>query len=746
MRRCLTILTYLCTVLLARPVDMPSDTLSLEEVTVLAIKQNALFGEAVASTEIGEKLAERLDIKSVKGISDVVPNFFVPDYGSRITSSIYVRGIGARIDQPAVALNIDNVPVFSKDAYDFDLADITQLEMLRGPQSTLYGRNSMGGVINILTLGPMQWQGVRAMAEYGSGATWRLSGSIYNKVSKHVGLSLSVSGGASDGFFTNEYTGNKCDWEHSLSARFKTEWRPAANVSVLNTFAVSRLDQGGYPYEYMQTGVISYNDTCSYYRVCMSDGVTVSVRLPRFTLSSITSWQYIDDDMHLDQDFLPLDYFTLRQKRKEHVFTQDFVLRSRNSGGYNWLTGLFGFYRDMRMDAPVDFHDDGIAALIEQKRNEANPYFPIHWDERSFELLSNFKYPSYGVALYHESTLCIGRWDLTAGLRADLESPSLSYTSECHTSYSLYDNSDGICSFLRKVPVDIADQGHMRHTYVQLLPKLAAVFRLTSGSIVSNLYANIAKGYKAGGFNTQMFSDVLQQRLMNMMGVGIQYDVDQIVSYKPEKSWNFELGGHLESADRNLRADASVFYIDCTDQQLTMFPDGTTTGRIMTNAGKTRSYGFELSAHYSPVAPLDLHASYGYTNARFRKFDNGKVSYAGKYVPYAPEQTLFVAASYNLALPFSFCKTASIEVAGHGAGRIYWDEANSVSQPFYMLLDASVTFAHPRYSLQIWTRNVTGTKYHTFYFMSIGNQFVQRGRPFTAGVTVRIKLDNIIKI
>ena len=168
MRRCLTILTYLCTVLLARPVDMPSDTLSLEEVTVLAIKQNALFGEAVASTEIGEKLAERLDIKSVKGISDVVPNFFVPDYGSRITSSIYVRGIGARIDQPAVALNIDNVPVFSKDAYDFDLADITQLEMLRGPQSTLYGRNSMGGVINILTLGPMQWQGVRAMAEYGS--------------------------------------------------------------------------------------------------------------------------------------------------------------------------------------------------------------------------------------------------------------------------------------------------------------------------------------------------------------------------------------------------------------------------------------------------------------------------------------------------------------------------------------------------------------------------------------------------
>ncbi len=116
------------------------------------------------------------------------------------------------------------------------------------------------------------------------------------------------------------------------------------------------------------------------------------------------------------------------------------------------------------------------------------------------------------------------------------------------------------------------------------------------------------------------------------------------------------------------------------------------------------------------------------------------------YVPYAPEQTLFVAASYNLALPFSFCKTASIEVAGHGAGRIYWDEANSVSQPFYMLLDASVTFAHPRYSLQIWTRNVTGTKYHTFYFMSIGNQFVQRGRPFTAGVTLRIKLDNIIKI
>lgn len=744
MKRWLSILIVCAAAAFALHGAETADTLSLDEITVSAIKQPALFREPVAATVIGEKQVESLNILTVKGMSDVVPNFYVPDYGSRITSSIYVRGIGARIDQPAVALNIDNVPVMNKDAYDFDLADIDRMEMLRGPQSTLYGRNSMSGVINISTLSPAQWQGMRLLAEYGSGNTWRLNGSAYTKASERLALSLSLGGGGSDGFFTNQYTGRKCDWEHSLSGRVKAEWKPRDNVSVMNVFSASRLKQGGYPYEYIPTATIAYNDTCSYYRVCVSDGLTMAVRMKPFTFSSITSWQFIDDDMHLDQDFLTIDYFTLRQKRHENVLTQDFILKSNQQKAYNWLIGLFGFYRSMRMDAPVVFHDTGISRLIEEHRNEANPYYPISWTERSFPLQSGFRYPSYGLAAYHESAVRLGSWELTAGLRLDMERPSLTFDSRCNTAYNLYERqSDGSYAFLRRVNVDIADRGHLHHTYLQLLPKLAATWRLPdSAPIGGNLYASVAKGYKAGGFNTQMFSDVLQQRLMSMMGVGTSYDVDEIVSYKPEKSWNFELGTHLRSLDMRWEGEISLFYIDCTDQQLTMFPDGTTTGRIMTNAGKTRSYGFEVSASARPLEGLQLRCGYGFTDARFREFDNGKDSYAGKFVPYAPRQTLFLSARYERPLPFSFCRSVALEVDGSGAGRIYWDEANSLSQNFYMLMGASLTFSHPRYSLQFWGRNLTDTRYHTFYFMSIGNQFVQRGKPLTIGVTLRLNFEN----
>ena len=120
------------------------------------------------------------------------------------------------------------------------------------------------------------------------------------------------------------------------------------------------------------------------------------------------------------------------------------------------------------------------------------------------------------------------------------------------------------------------------------------------------LYASVSKGYKAGGFNTQMFSDVLQQKLMGMMGIGASYDVDKIVSYKPEKAWNFEVGSHIDCWNHRVKSDIGLFFMDCTDRQLTVFPDGTTTGRVMTNAGKTRSWGCLL---YTSPSPRDVEES-----------------------------------------------------------------------------------------------------------------------------------------
>ena len=285
------------------------------------------------------------------------------------------------------------------------------------------------------------------------------------------------------------------------------------------------------------------------------------------------------------------------------------------------------------------------------------------------------------------------------------------------------------------------DGGSLSKHFVELLPKFSVTYHLpTAGN--SSLYASVSKGYKAGGFNTQMFSDVLQQRLMGILGIGAAYDINDIVGYKPEKAWNYEVGGHFESASHRIKGDVALFYIDCRDRQMTIFPDGTTTGRIMTNAGKTRSLGAEMSMSVNFTDNLGINLSYGYCDARFVEYNDGKADYKDKYVPYSPQHTLFAQAfcTFNLKGGSDWAQSITIDASVKGTGEIYWNEANTLRQPFYALLGSSITLAGRHYSLQLWGQNLTDTRYSTFYFVSISHNFVQRGRGRMLGATLRINI------
>ena len=148
--------------------------MTLPPVSVTAIKGGINPNRDEAVTNIGQTEIERYNLVNIKQVSEIAPNFYMPRYGSRMTSSVYVRGLGTRIDQPVVGLNIDNVPILNKDNFDFDLADITRIEILRGPQNILYGRNTMGGLINIYTLSPLNFEGVKIQAEYGTQNSYRV--------------------------------------------------------------------------------------------------------------------------------------------------------------------------------------------------------------------------------------------------------------------------------------------------------------------------------------------------------------------------------------------------------------------------------------------------------------------------------------------------------------------------------------------------------------------------------------------
>ncbi len=723
-------------------------TLTIGEVRVTAIKQaRSLLRQPVTVTTIKRDEIERLNISGMKGVSEIAPNFYMPSYGSQMTSSIYVRGIGARIDQPAVGLNIDNVPYLNKDSYDFEMADIDRIEVLRGPQSTLYGRNTIAGLINIYTISPLRYQGIKAMVEAGTGNQYKVSVAGYAKLHERLGMSLSAYTDYQNGFFKNSYNNSRADRQRNQTLRWKTAWRAGNSVSIENTASFGHSTQNGYPYAFEETGDINYNDTCFYKRTTFTDGLTLTWVTPHFTLASITGFQYLNDNMTLDQDFLPKSYFNLTQKQNDRSITQDIVFRG-TAGNYSWLAGLFGFYKNSHIGAPVTFKEDGINELI---LGNIPPMIQLIWDDDNFVLGSKFRMPVKGVAIYHQSTYDWRRWSFALGMRLDYEHTALDYHSQCSTGASgTVTISQMPFPIPINAPVNIDETGKMKQSFKQFLPKLSVTYNLKNSAV----FLSVTKGYKSGGYNTQMFSNFLQQQMMtemmkNAMGQmgtkprattnGEQYTADDYTSYKPEISWNYELGGHISCDNGRVYSTFAAFFIDCRDQQVTIFPEGTSTGRMMANAGKTRSVGAELTISYTPVPRWKFDMAYGYTHATFRRFKDADGDYSGNRVPYAPENTLFISGSYRY--PVSNCQwldAVSFNMNCRGVGSIYWDENNEFRQPFYAELGASMRLEHRNFSLDIWGKNLTDTKFDTFRYESIGNNFFQRGNPVRGGVTVRL--------
>lgn len=709
----------------------------LREVAVTAIKQNSSLDlEPASVTSIGEQDIERLNINTMSQASELVPNFYMPAYGSRMTASIYVRGLGARIDQPAMGLNVDNIPVLNKNDYDFDLFDLERIEVLRGPQSVLYGRNTMGGVINVYSLSPMRYQGVRFKQEVASFNTWRTAAGIYHKTSDKLGLGLDLNAFNTAGQFDNvarpgyEHFKRKADAAEQYGLRAKVAWKPRVDLDIDNVFAYGYNRQAGYPYELVGAGHVAYNDTCHYERNSISDGLTIQWRGPGFTFSSISGMRYFRDDMVLDQDFTPKSFFNLQQKIWEYSFTQDFIFRGRK-GGYRWMAGAFGFVKHQRMDAPVTMLEDGINQLI---LGNIPPFLQAKWDTDYFVLGSNFTLPNWGLAAYHESEYTLGDWTFAAALRLDYEHAAMFWHSDVSTGMSVRGH---------RFPIDIHESGRLKRHFLELLPKVTVTYRLPMPS-PSSVYVSVGKGYKAGGYNTQMFSEILQQKLMqaamaNMPGSkpAEPIDVDKYTGYKPEYCWNYELGAHIACAEKRIHTDMALFYMDVRNQQLTVFPEGTTTGRMMTNAGRTRSFGAEVAVTARPTDRWELLASYGYTNARFLRYKDGDDDYRHKVVPYAPQNTMFLSAAYTQPLPMWWFNGISFRADGRGVGPVYWDESNEHRQNFYCLLGASVCLHMNKVEVDFWGRNILNHRYDTFYFKSMGNSFVQRGDKRCLGVTLR---------
>ena len=742
-----------------RQESISKDTLRQSTITGTARISFLNEGRTVPATKVYMRRIESERIMNYKDLSATVPNLFIPEYGSKMTSSIYIRGLGTRIDNPVMGLYVDGIGYFNKNDFDMEFFDIRSVEVFRGPQGTLFGRNTTGGIIDITTLSPLSYQGTRASVGYGNGNSLEAKLSHYAKLSDNFGIGAGGYYRHSDGFYENEYVRTHpqwlqeygsgawadpalCDWSDEAGGRIRAEWKADDRAEFDNTLTAGWLRQGGFPYK-MPGQAINYNGYCGYERLNITEGLSYRFRLGGLSLSGTTSYRYGKDRMDMDQDYLPLSYFTLVQAQREHSASQELVLKRSTSPetGWDWISGISLFYKHNVMSAPVTFLKDGIDGLILGAANAGiGSVFPGHSikiEQDSFVMESDFTTRSSGAALYHTSYYKTGKWIFEAGLRIDYEHIGFDYASGTGIDYMFTLTMDDFRHLESRL------DGRNALDYIEVLPRLAIQY----GTEARNLYLAVSKGYKAGGFNTQLFSDILRNKLSSdmMAGLGMPsgdgtQDIAGLITYKPEKCWNFEIGasGSFEYGKSVFRGGVTAFLVETIDQQLTVFPEKG-TGRMMTNAGRSRSMGIEASFNYR-YGELSINIDYGFTDARFVRYDDGQNDYSGKYVPYIPANTLSASAFYSLKTGKNFLKSIDFNVNTKAFGEIRWNEENSLVQPFYALLNASIELIFKGFSVELWGKNLTSTNYATFYFESVGNAFLQEGLPARYGISMKLEL------
>ena len=768
-------------------ISAPADTtrvIDIEEVVVIATpkENNRLRQQPLSATSFSQGDMRNNSVTSVKSLSGLVPNLFIPDYGSKLTTSVYVRGIGSRINTPAVGLYVDNIPFIDKSAFDFNYSDIERIDVLRGPQGTLYGRNTMGGLIRVFTKSPFTYQGTDVSLGAATYNNYKASVTHYHRISDKFAFSAGAFYEHDGGFFENVARNNeKIDKGNEAGGRMRAIWLPKDNLKLDFTVNYEYLNQGGYPYQltslsendiYYQDikgdlGKVAYNNECGYMRHLLNGGLNLEHQADNFILSSVTGFQYLKDEMNLDQDFTRKNVYTMSQRQNSKTLSEEIVLKSKPGRRWQWTTGVSGFYQWLDTEGPVTFHEDGISSLMEDNVNgifkkikEEKPMMPdmsLDITDNNILIGGNFKSPMLSTGIYHQSTIndiIFEGLSFTAGLRMEYERYWLDYNSNANINFDFK---------ISVMPMPFKDlksspnvNGNISHDYIQLLPKFALQYDFNKNN---NIYASVTKGYRSGGYNIQMFSEIVQGEMINGMIAALdekshgmvsqmggdkiphyEYDIQETTMYKPEYSWNYEIGSHMTLFDGRLQADVAAFYMDTHDQQISRFA-ASGLGRVTVNAGKSRSIGGELALKAQITDNFILNGNYGYTHATFTDYVvSDEVNYNDNYVPFVPEHTFTVGGQYIFRMKSGAWLDNIIVNANYkGAGRIYWTEQNNAYQDLYGTLNVRISLNKGNGQVGIWINNALNTDYQAFYFESMDRGFAQMGRPMQIGVDFRCR-------
>lgn len=677
----------------------------LADIVVTAQRRSERLQDVpIAVTAASAETLDRIGIRSTADISTLAPAVNVSaGLGGAAITIRGVGGTGSGADESPNAVYIDGVYQPQPASLLSQFNNIERIEILKGPQGTLFGRNSSGGLIQIITRTPQFKPEMRAEVGYGNFETVRANAYVTGGLTDAIAIDLA---GAyeyqGEGWGTNLFNGNEAHRGGFEGIRSKLLWNAGPNTTVtasaMYNFTHNPSLQGTQilPGEFTR----ARGQNVGFYNVNVDSDSDVHTRQRNFaltvkhdfgpvTLSSITSRDVTNFKILNDSDLSPLPIVTALIDSVNKAWTQELQLSSSNNSRFNWAAGLFYFHSNL--SGPVKI--TGLAAgaptafLVTYSSGTTNSY--AAYGQGTFEIVDGTR--------------------LTAGLRYTQDKRHIDFvTSSSNTAIAP--------TVFPRVRV----QGG------KLTWRLALDQRFTPDVLA---YASYSRGFKSG--------------LFNATNPGLP-------PVNPQTTDAYEIGLKSELFDRHLRLNVSAFYNKVDDIQLRGIPPGSATP-IFYNAASGTFKGVDLELAANPFEGFDLQANASYLHTRYGKGFTNALFFSVNALPatgltqftgdasgntavYSPEWVASLAAQYRFDTPVGQFTLAGTYSYNDG---FFFDPQNRTRQPSYDLFNASVAW-RPREELELrfWANNISDTKYMTAVQAGGNGDNYFPGAPRTYGMTI----------
>ncbi|OIN59081.1 TonB-dependent receptor [Arsenicibacter rosenii] len=669
---------------------------ALSEVVVTADKtEERLQNTPMAVTSLSSRQLKEYRVWTINDLTALAPSTFTVEHGNSTGSNfLNIRGAMGFSNDQAVATYVDGVYQFDYFSAPINFSNIERVEILRGPQGTLYGRNAFGGVLNIITRRPTNQTSGFAEIDLGNYGQQRYSVGINtplitNKLFVNAGFQANNRGAVYDNptqdtknfDHHNAYSGN-VNLKYLVSDKWTIDW---------NTRYENDKDKGAYPWAATDSAAranpytVFGNWDNTERRTNVNTSVAVKYFGKRFNFTSITA--FVDYHIWLpgrfDFDFGPARLISFTTWSRQNELTQELRFSSpANAGKWKWTAGTFLFGEKTKNSSTTYFDED--YALLDPNA----PYASIGDGKRK----------AYGAAFFGQATYAISpAFDITAGARYDVERRELTQNASFE--------KDNVVMLL-------SPDSTAKKTFNAFTPKVVLSYKLTDNSMV---YASYAKGFRVGGFN---FGNKTNP------------------TYNPEKSDNYEVGIKNMLFTNRLKLNITAFYFQQKDQQVSTSRDGINYATL--NVGDMDNYGLELEASALPVKNLQIEWTASTSHSEYKKLElfdaaaNAVKNYKGNKAINNPALQSMLALQYGVSLSESDQQLkAFVRGEFRYIGEYQLDFINAYQQKAYGMLNARAGVTSKHFDVALWVRNLNDVRY-----MAYGYGSYMMGLPRMMGVTV----------